>query len=47
MGLPVVVWIPGFNEWYRCATVTPTANKKDFTGFFRIQTFFNIILNIL
>lgn len=31
MGLPVVVWMPSFKEWYRCSTVTPTANKKDFT----------------
>merc|ERR1712131_387145 len=31
MGLPVVVWLPQYNEWVRCLTVTPTANQVDFT----------------
>lgn len=31
MGLYVAVWMPEYEEWVRCATVTPTANQRDFT----------------
>ena len=31
MGLFVAVFLPEYEEWVRCWTVTPTANGRDFT----------------